>query len=194
MRIIICLLTIAFLASSCSQKFSLQKRKYNKGFYFASTKSNDERKSSDNVEKSKKSLQNHIDESAEQVNISKAFASADDSKEFIDIKKTEVFSYGDKTNVNAAVSQEREASTFSQKQFKTKNKLMNKVKQIKKGPLFDFLYNVQVGYMVVSFVIGLIFIGALLLLYYPLPIAIGIMIAIVLVMILLAGIGKTVTG
>jgi len=190
MRIIICLLTVGFLTSSCSQKFSLQKRKYNKGFYFASTKSNDERKSSDNVEKSKKSLQNHIDESAEQVNISTAVASADDSKEFIDIK----FSYGDKANVNAAVSQEREASTFSQKQFKTNNKVMNKVKQIKKGPLFDFLYNVQVGYMVVSMVISLIVIGALLLLYYPLPIAIGIMIAIVLVMLLLAGIGKSVTG
>jgi hypothetical protein len=39
MKKIITLLSIILIVSSCSNKFSLQKRKYNKGFYFASNHS-----------------------------------------------------------------------------------------------------------------------------------------------------------
>ncbi len=53
MKKLVTLLTITLFITSCSTKFSLQKRKYNKGFYFATSTSKNNETKENNIKPSK---------------------------------------------------------------------------------------------------------------------------------------------
>lgn len=59
MKKIIALLSITLFITSCSNKFSLQKRKYNKGFYFATSNSKNNETNTGKIKASKLVTKTH---------------------------------------------------------------------------------------------------------------------------------------
>lgn len=191
-RIIIYICVLSFLISSCSNKFSVQKKRYSKGFYFssASKKSSPIKNIKPEIQISRSEVQVELaqknEKKAEQVTTQKLIELKEEKKPFLLLVAVT-------KNVKKSVL--NPINYLSKKTFKKLNYTQQK-KSIKKTPsdAFGCLDNILTGaYIIYILIAAAAFVWVL---YEALPlnqflIAMGIC---VLVLLLCYGVGSMVTG
>lgn len=184
------LIAIAFILSSCGQKFSLQKRKYNKGFYFASS--------------SKVNAQNKISEPSKKVTEVKP-----EPVEIVTVEPTideEPALTNAEPGTNYTVYNHKTSSYDSPAihESSSKNPVLNKFEVQKKATKHsaisnkrdggDFFYNLYIGLYIISGIVGIVVTLILIAPLFTTTQMVLIVIGIIVFFALCAGVGSMVSG
>ncbi|MFN8231010.1 MAG: hypothetical protein U0V03_08835 [Bacteroidia bacterium] len=191
-------IVILIITSSCSSKFSIQKRKYNNGIYFAHTKTH---KNSLTKLKTTKPIASELN--SDKIYL-KPVSLLSKEEELVDNKLANDLNFENKStlienknfkseeklqkNKNVVASLKNSLPLINYK-FKT----INQKKLIgKKNDFLNFIGNLYIGYLIVSLIIAVAFLIYFYLQIYPLIKVIAIVAVVVLIIVALAGLGSLV--
>ncbi len=188
------LLLLVVILTSCGSKFSLQKRRYNKGFHLSVTKELKPVKQGSDVNGGVANNENTAsivkEESAAVVaNIPETQTDKTDEKALARQPKVSAKKNTSKIEFNPAV----QTDEFEKGENNTRGKSAVSSFHKKRGfGLFDILDNIYAGYVAVCIVLAIIYLGYYLFTVVPATQAIPIVAGIVIVLVLLYLIGNAV--
>lgn len=191
MRVFYSLLAITILLSSCSNKFSLQKRKYNKGFYFASVGTKKSQIKTQTTH-SEPLVNNHSTIEEKSIDTLKPENILVFDEEKSELTKPQKITFLNKIEspfnkiADVSISKLNFENSFSQNSNNRKH-------QNKKG-LLDILYKAYIGYIAVLVIVALIYLLVIVSTTYSIQqIIVGVAVAIAAILIL-SLIGSLFTG
>ncbi len=207
-KLTIHLFLLLLFVTSCSNKFSLQKRKYNKGFYFSAVKKHD-------VKKQDVAVKDKAENKPETVIEESAFVktSADKTAVAIVADETQKETFG-KESLNSPKSKQskvedvsvnnprdKEVSQaeikngeFEQEENASESKGATSSLNKKGGGLLEAIADIYIGYYIICIVIAICYLLWILFETYSVTQALGIIAVVVLVLAACYAVGSFFTG
>jgi hypothetical protein len=196
-KIAIKLIVILIITSSCSSKFSIQKRKYNNGIYFAHSKNSSNKCNSTKTISKKLNTEEtyvtpnvlHNNENIAIKNEISNDANFENKSALIVNKNFKSEEKSQKHSVAPVVVNVKNNLPLINYNFKaiSQKKLIGK-----KNDFLNFLGNLYLGYLIICLVIAAAFLVYILFQVYPLIQVLAILAVCILIIIALAGLGSLV--
>jgi hypothetical protein len=184
----------ALVLSSCSQKFGLQKRKYTKGYYFASSGNNAHSQTRMAVKKEFAVAENIAAEENTEASEPVLASSSIPAKSFAAVKRQfirETSRSAESENLLGGRSPAAKPLAAMQQPDGKASKGTSKLR-VRKGPLVDFLFDAYVGYLIVTMIIGFILFALYMISIFGITTGLLIVGACILLLCIFAAIGGAV--